>query len=114
MIYVPYNDINDFACYVVQSGDVIRAYKSMPAVNSTSLYTDFYINSHYIEKEGSQTWNNYSTNLPVCISIEKLTNNYAYRHDFADILIITLILVGSVWFLFSKLIKTLLKGRKRY
>ena len=112
-IYLPVEDLSDYACYTVYSSDVIRAYVVRPANNSSSDYVNFYINSHYFTTEGTQTWSNYSS-LPVCENVSKFTTSYAYRNDFADILIIALIIIGSVWFLCSKLFKTLLKGRKRY
>lgn len=113
-VYVPLSDIDDFACYSVFSSDVIRADYDVPRVNSSSDYIDYYINSHYLEKKGSQTWGSYNSNLPVCIDKAEITNFYGYRNDFAEILIISLILIGVCWFIVSKLIKTLLKGRKRY
>lgn len=112
-IYVPVEEVSDYACYSVYSSEIIRAYKTRPANNSSSDYVNFYINSHYFTTEGTQSWTNYST-LPVCESTDKITNFYAYRNDFADILVIALIIIGCVWFLISKLVKTLLKGRKRY
>ena len=113
LIYLPVEDFSDYACYSVYSSEVIRAYKSRPAYNSSSDYVNYYINSHYFTTEGTQSWTNYST-LPVCESTDRFTNNYAYRNDFSDILIIAIIIIGSIWFFISKLVKTLLKGRKRY
>ena len=110
-IYVPVDNLSDYACYVISSGDVIRAYETKPQSNSTVNYVDFYINSHYMQKPGTQTFNQYY-NVPDCIDSANLTNVYSYRNDFADICIIAIILIGVVWFLVSKLIKTLFKGRK--
>lgn len=112
-IYLPVEDFSDYACYQVYSSEIIRAYNNTPRLNFSSDYTNFYINSHYFTTTGTSTWNQYST-LPVCEDVNRFTNNYAYRNDFADILIIAVILIGSIWFLVSKLVKTLLKGRKRY
>lgn len=112
-IYVPVGNINDYACYVISSADVIRAYETTPKTNSTVNYVDFYINSHYMQKPGTQTFSQYTT-VPDCIDSANLTNVYSYRNDFADICIIAIILIGCVWFLISTLVKTFLKGRKRY
>lgn len=87
-IYLPVENVNDFACYSVYNNDTIRAYYTMPQVNSSSNYKDFYINSHYLEKEGTQNFNSYNQYLPSCISKENITNNYYYRNDFASSLFI--------------------------
>ena len=52
MIYVPSKE--DFACYVVQSEGIIRAYSQVPSNNRTINYRDYYINSSYIYKDGTQ------------------------------------------------------------
>lgn len=89
MIYVP--NIN-YACYVVQDMNTIRAYHSQPynPSNNQSVgisYTDYYINSHYLTKDGTQNFN-YNTTLPNCINKSNLTNEVYYRNDFDNILII--------------------------
>lgn len=85
MIYVP--DIENYECYYIQSEGVIRAYEDMPTRESTVNYRDYYINSDYIYKDGSQSFNSYST-LPVCLSSDVITNDINYRNDLADILIV--------------------------
>lgn len=88
-IYLPIDNLNDFKCYVVQDKDTIRAYYKKPAYNSSSDYIDFYINSHYLEKPGTQTWGQSSYyGLPVCLSQENITNDIYYRTDLVDCLII--------------------------
>ena len=87
-IYLPVDNINDFACYSVLDKDTIRAYRTQPQIESSSEYVDFYINSHYLEKTGTQTWGQWSSNLPICISKDSFTNNYYYRNDFASSLFI--------------------------
>lgn len=84
MIYVP--DLN-YACYVVQSEGVIRAYEEVPTNNRDVNYRDYYLNSNYIYKDGRQSFGAYST-LPVCLSSDTLTNSVYYRNDFDSILII--------------------------
>lgn len=93
MIYVP-ND--SYACYVVQDANTIRAYHTMPYNPSYNTqiqvaYTDYYVNSHYIEKVGTQSFG-YNTTLPTCINGSNLTTNFYYRNDFDSILIIFLII----------------------
>lgn len=97
-IYIPVENIYDYACYSVQDMNTIRAYVSTPRANSTSNYTDFYINSHYLQKSGSQTWGT-TTTLPVCVSMSTITNDVYYRTDFADTMIIFIILSYFCFFL---------------
>ena len=40
-VYVPVNDINDYACYTVFDSNTIRAYKQTPTINANNEYTDF-------------------------------------------------------------------------
>lgn len=89
MIYVP--DLTNYKCYVVQSEGVLRGYEEVPTNNSTINYRDFYINSNYIYRDGSQTFGQYS-NLPVCLSSDVITSDVYYRNDFDSILIIFLIM----------------------
>ena len=87
-IYLPIDNVNDFACYSVIDKDTIRAYRTQPQIDSSSEYVDFFINSHYLEKTGTQTWGQWSSNLPICTSKDSFTNNYYYRNDFASSLFI--------------------------
>lgn len=112
MIYVP-NDSTFNKCYVVQGEGVIRGYDHTPSNNTTYNYRDYYINSSYIYRDGTGSWSQYAT-LPICLSADTITNNYVYRNDFANILIIFFLMVGGTWFLISKLVKTLFKGHRRY
>ena len=111
MIYLP-DEINSNQCAYVYDTNTIRVYDSIPRTGTTIDYTDYFINSNYITRTGSTTFGNYSTINYDCIDYTKFTTIYAYRNDFADILVIALIIIGVVWFLISKLFKTLLKGRK--
>lgn len=88
MIYVP--DLENYKCYVVQNEQVIRGYKEKPTNNSNVEYRDFYINSSYIYKDGTQTFSQYAT-LPICLSKQNLTTEVYYRNDIDKILIIFLI-----------------------
>lgn len=92
-IYLPINNVSDFACFSVYDKDTIRAYYTQPQIDSSSEYVDFFINSHYLEKTGVQSWGQWSSNLPSCISSNAITTDYYYRNDFADILLIFIIFV---------------------
>lgn len=88
MIYVP--DLS-YACYVVQGEGVIRGYEEMPANNRDINYRDWYINSSYIYRDGTQSFNQW-TDLPTCLQTSEVTDVVYYRNDFDSILIIFLIL----------------------
>lgn len=91
-IYLPIENLNDFACYSVIDKDTIRAYKTQPQLDSSSEYVDFYINSHYLQKTGTQSWGQWNSSLPICVSKSSFTNDVYYRNDFDSVLIIFLIL----------------------
>lgn len=90
-IYLPIDNVSDFACYSVYDKDTIRAYHSQPQLDSSSEYVDFYINSHYLQRTGTQSWGQWQTTLPVCLSTNSITTDFYYRNDFADILLIFII-----------------------
>lgn len=87
-IYLP---STNYACYVVQDSNTIRAYNSQPRNNSSSSYTDYFINSHYIYRNGTQTWGSTST-LPTCMGAT-FTDNVFYRNDMGDILVMFFIIL---------------------
>lgn len=89
MIYIP--EAQKYKCVVVQNEDVVRAYEQKPINNSNINYRDFFINSNYIFKDGTQSFGQYAT-LPVCLSSDDITNNFYYRNDLDSILIILLIM----------------------
>ncbi len=91
-IYLPIDNFNDFACYSVYDKDTIRAYYTQPQLDSSSNYVDFYINSHYLQKTGTQSWGQWNSSLPFCLSKSSFTNDVYYRNDFDSVLIIFLIL----------------------
>lgn len=90
LIYLP-NDSTFNKCYVVQSSDIIRGYDKAPSYNTNYNYRDYYINSSYIYKDGTGSWNNYST-LPICLDSNIITNDYYYRLDFPNVLLMFLII----------------------
>lgn len=84
MIYLP---STDYACIVVYNSETLRAYSTLPAQDTTVSYTDYYINSHYISKTGSETFSRYSATLPTCLSSDSVTTDFYYRNDLPDILL---------------------------
>lgn len=106
-IYLPINSVNDFACYSVYDKDTIRAYRTMPTINGSSNYVDFYINSHYLQSEGTQTWGQWTNYLPTCISTSSITTDYYYRTDMPEILTMVIIIALCVIYLPYKIISRL-------
>lgn len=90
-IYLPIKNVNDFACYSIYDKETVRAYYTKPALDTSSEYVDFYINSHYLQKTGTQSWGQWNTALPTCLSSDSITIDYYYRNDFPDILLIFII-----------------------
>ena len=108
-VFLPINSVGDYACYSISSnGEYIRAYKQQPHNNSSSNYTDFYINSHYLEVPGTQSWSQYST-LPVCMDTSVITTDFYYRNDMPGIMVMFLIMSIFCFYIpikiFSKLFK---------
>lgn len=85
-LYVPVPALNDYSCYVIYDSNTIRAYVDFPHLGNNA-YTDFYISSHYLEKNGVQDITS-SVELPQCENINRLTNDYWYRLDLAHIIVI--------------------------
>lgn len=108
MIYVP--DLENYKCVVVQNNETIRAYREIPKANTNINYRDYYVNSHYMYKDGTQQFGNYNTSLPVCMSGSDLTNAYYYRNDFDNILLIFILLVGFCYFILNKIIRVYFHG----
>lgn len=106
MIYVP--DLENYKCFVVQSEGVIRAYEQVPQNNKTINYRDYYINSSYIYRDSYQSFSQYTT-LPVCLDNDVLTNDYQYRIDYPDILIIFIVYTFICVLLPIKIIMKLFK-----
>lgn len=110
-IYVP--NMTDYKCFVVQNSDTIRAYKSIPTTNSEVEYRDYYINSHYVYKDGTQTFGNYGYNtLPTCMDANDLTTSIYHRNDFDSILIIFFIIILFAYFIVKKVIRGFFLGFK--
>ena len=114
--YIP--NLGDYACVSLTGSGYVRAYKTMPQRNSCSNFDTIYLNNHYMTiyndcqgtncPGGGQCWTSNST-LPVCISTSQLTDEVYYRNDFADILIIFVLLsficFWVPWRLFSRMFR---------
>lgn len=102
-VYLPVDNVNDFKCYEVRDKDTIRAYRNAPAINTSSDYVDFYINSHYLEKTGSVNWGQWGNNLPVCLPTSSITNEIEYRFDYFESLALFVLLLFVLFWLPLKL-----------
>lgn len=104
-IFVP-KDTTYNKCYVVQSEGVIRGYEEVPQTNRTINYRDYYINSDYIYRDGTQIFSSYST-PPTCLASSVITNDYWYRLDLTNVLlnvtIISLFGLYLPWRIFKSL-----------
>lgn len=89
-IYVPESNTYN-KCYVIQNENVIRAYDRTPQNNTNYNYRDYYIHSDYMYRDGFGTWSQYST-LPICLSSTDITNDFYYRIDLSNILLIFFIM----------------------
>lgn len=95
-------------CYVVQNENVIRGYDRRPQTNTTYNYRDYYINSNYIYKDGYGSWSQYAT-LPICLNSNIITNDFYYRNDFPDILIMFTIMSLFIIYIPLKIVSKLFK-----
>lgn len=111
-VYLPVDNVNDFACYSVRDKDTIRAYYSKPAIDSSSDYIDFYVTSHYLEKTGSESWGQWSSYLPTCLPVESITNSIEYRFDYAESIVLFSLLVLILFWVPLKL--TFLRFFRRF
>lgn len=83
MIYLPDDVSSKFV--TVYNKDTIRVYDTQPEFNSTSTYTDYFINSHYLKKSGSESFTNI---IPVTVDNSYITTDFYYRNDFPQIMFI--------------------------
>lgn len=104
-IYLPNTN---YSCYYMTNDYTIRAYHTQPRQNANIDYTDYFINSHYINRNGTQNFSQYST-LPICMT-DTFTTNVFYRNDIDQILVIFFILL-IICFYFPYRIISRLFGR---
>lgn len=100
-VFVPEDNTYN-KCYVVQNDSTIRAYNTQPNYNTTYSYREYFVNSHYLYRDGSGAWgNNQYSSLPTCISSSDITHNFYYRNDLSDILLsFFIIVIVCFWFPF--------------
>lgn len=72
-------------CIEIIDKDTIRVFED----KDTSFYTDYFINSHYLEKSGQVDL----TYIKNCSTLE-FTTDYKYRNDFPEICFISLCLIA--------------------
>lgn len=90
-IYIP--NYSNNKCAIIYNQDTIRVYDTRPnSYNVDYYYTDYYINSNYLEKRGVSNFNQYN-GVPTCLSNDLITTEVYYRNDFDKIMIITFILI---------------------
>ena len=111
MIYVP--DYNDYNCAYISNSNTIRVYDTVPTPGQTIFYRDYYTDNHYFYRDGSTTFNNYST-LPTCLLNEEVTTSFYYRTDFADIVIVSFIFCFVGVYFVKSLFNALFKNTKRW
>mgnify|MGYP006976139101 CR=1 FL=1 len=91
-IYVP--ELEDNNCVIIRSVDVIRVYDREPTLNSEIHYRDYYPNLNYNYNEGTQTFGNYSSSLPVC---REASSDIKYNSSYPQfILVCVVILIFAV------------------
>ena len=112
-IYLP-DEVTSTNCAYMYDKDTIRVYESVPRVNATINYTDYFINSDYYTRSGSTSFGSYSTINYNCITYTDFTTNYVYSLSFPRIMIMALIICGVPWFLLRTLLRRYLYGRKKY
>ena len=101
-VYVP---DDSFVCYQGLNSDTIRAYKENPVVGNSVSYIDYFTMNHYNNVEGVEI----ITEQPLCIA--NFTNDFYYRNDIVDILL--LFVIFSFFALFIP-IKTMSRLFRRF
>lgn len=86
-VYLPTFTSNN--CIVILDKDTIRVYDNLPTAYNVSNYKDYYINSHYLEKSGSE----YIEVVPSCEIQDNFTTEVYYRNDLMEILVCFFIIV---------------------
>ena len=100
-IFVPNSD--SYSCIEVINHYTLRAYEDTPVVGSSVNFRDYFIDSNYLFKDGSEV----IEISPICISTDNLTSDVFYRSDFDKILLITFILLILLFWFPYKIISRL-------
>lgn len=109
LIYLP-QELNNNNCVTLQNlnNNYIRVYATTPTPNSNVNYIDYFINSHYIERTGTQTFGNYMTNV-VCENHNKFTSDFWYRNDLFDIMGVYFIIIFIITYILTRHLKAFRK-----
>lgn len=111
-IYLPV-EVENSNCAYVYDKDTIRVYEEVPRQNATINYIDYFINSDYISRTGSTTFNSWGGTISYnCLSPSDFTTSAFYRTDIGSIVIVAFALIFMGWFLISRLYRRLFYGRK--
>lgn len=107
-IFVPQDNTYN-KCYVVSSG-VIRAYNKVPAYNTDYSYREYFIHDNYNYRDVYGSWGQQQfTTLPVCINSNVITNDFYYRVDFYQILIMLVVFAFFILYIPLKVFSRLFK-----
>lgn len=107
-IYVP--DLEKYEKYVLLNENTIRAYATTPQKGVGVNYRDYYINSHYIYKDGVEMYTETTENVSF-LDESILTNEIYYRNDFDSILIIFFIVSFVCIYIPIKIVMRMFKKR---
>ena len=88
MIYIPIDNF-DNTCVNVIDKDTVRVINTNDDLGIYS-YTDYFVNSHYLSKEG------FLTDISSYSCSSNITNLWYYRNDVADIFLMCFI--GALFF----------------
>ena len=107
-IYLPI-ELEEGKCPYILNKDVIRVYDTTPVIDTPVNYTDYFINSHYISQNGTETLSNTIN----CLDLENFTNAYVYRFDFSQIIVIFVSIVIIIGYPLLKIIHAFFIGFKK-
>lgn len=100
-LYVP--NYKENQCVVVLDKDTIRVFDSINGEYNS--YTDYYVNSHYMNKRGVVGIVDEN-----CINSNEISTIPMYRNDIFEIIFISLAFIFVGYFFISKLIRTIFLG----
>lgn len=107
MIYVPQYTAN--TCCYMYDANTLRCYTNRPSYNTTINYTDYFVNSHYLERYGSTQFSTNYSNIQ-CIDNSKYTQSYFYRNDAADIMLLFMLITIFILFIGRTFLRTFFRG----
>lgn len=110
MNYLPSGSYNNSSCITLDnlSSGYIRVYEQTPTSNSNINYVDYFVNYNYLSRSGTQSFGNWTTNVN-CVDKTQFTDDFYYRIDFTNILIMFTIMVFFIIFIPFKIFTKLFK-----